>query len=93
MTIFYSKYAQSLIARPMKGMPMILMLSGKDVLDLLQANFPITDMVDIGSFPQILELCSPIECYIIHESILNFLSSQFSCLGVHYFMGICSPVL
>ena len=29
---------------------MILMLSGKDVLDLLQAIFPITDMVEVGSF-------------------------------------------
>ena len=72
---------------------MILMLSGKDVLDLLQDNFPITDMVEVGSFPQILELCGPIQCYIIPESILNFLSSQFSFLGVHYFLGICSPVL
>ena len=90
MIFFWSKYAQSLTPRPMKGMPMLLMLSGKDVLDLLQANFPIIDMVEVGSFPQILELCSPIKCYIIPQSILNFLSLQFSYLGVHYFLSICS---
>ena len=65
--------------------PMILMLSGKYFLDMLQSNFPITDMVDVGFFPQILELCSPIKFYIIPHSILNFLSFQFSCLGVHFF--------
>ena len=52
MTIFWSKYAQSLTAHPMKGMPMLLMLSGKYILDLLQANFPISDMVEVGSFPK-----------------------------------------